>query len=249
MSNYYICLLAPINPCQPSPCGPYSICRVSGGHPVCSCQTGYIGAPPACRPECVVSSECSPQLACINQKCLDPCKGSCGINAHCQVINHNPICSCPLKYVGDPFVRCEEKTVMTPVNPCIPSPCGPNSECRVIDSRAVCSCVVGMLGTPPNCRPECVIHQDCPSHMACVNNKCRDPCIGSCGVNALCTTQNHHPLCSCMNGFEGDPFSECSPIRGMFFIFIFTLHITFTQSNQHLKIKIKYSMSQLYSTK
>lgn len=90
-----------------------------------------------------------------------------------------------------------------PTNPCQPSPCGPNSECREHDNRAVCSCANGMLGAPPNCRPECVIHEDCPSNRACQNQKCVDPCIGSCGWSARCTVQNHKPICSCIEGYEG----------------------------------------------
>lgn len=96
----------PINVCSPSPCGPYSICREVNGHAVCSCQADYIGSPPNCRPECLVSSECSQDKACVNQRCVDPCIGTCGQNAKCQVINHNPICSCSNGYTGDPFVRC-----------------------------------------------------------------------------------------------------------------------------------------------
>lgn len=97
---------APKNPCQRSPCGPFSECRVVNGHPVCSCQANYIGTPPACRPECVVSADCAQDRACINQKCADPCPGTCGLNARCQVVNHNPICSCSVGFTGDPFVRC-----------------------------------------------------------------------------------------------------------------------------------------------
>lgn len=113
----------------------------------------------------------------------------------------------------------EKKPPPKPINPCVPSPCGPNSECRVSDSRAVCSCTTGMLGAPPNCRPECLIHQDCPNHLACVRSKCRDPCVGSCGFNAQCTTHNHQPVCSCLAGYEGDPFSGCSPVQGKIFLF------------------------------
>lgn len=97
----------PQNPCEPSPCGPYSVCKNVNDHAVCSCQTNYIGTPPGCRPECVVSSECPQNRACINQKCSDPCIGICGIKARCQVINHNPICSCPSGLIGDPFVQCK----------------------------------------------------------------------------------------------------------------------------------------------
>lgn len=106
-----------------------------------------------------------------------------------------------------------------PVSLCIPSPCGPNADCRVVDSRPVCSCLAGMLGAPPNCRPECVIHQDCPLHLACFGNKCKDPCVGSCGFNAQCNVQNHRPLCTCLPGFEGDPFSGCNPIQGKCVLF------------------------------
>lgn len=92
--------------CQPSPCGPYSNCRVIDNHAVCSCQPNYIGSPPSCRPECVVSTDCSPNMACINQRCKDPCIGTCGVNADCRVINHNPVCICAIGYSGDPFFGC-----------------------------------------------------------------------------------------------------------------------------------------------
>lgn len=96
-----------VDPCNPSPCGPNSICRVIDNHAVCSCQPGLIGAPPSCRPECVTSAECSLTQACLMSKCKDPCPGTCGLNAKCHVINHNPICSCPPGYNGDPFRHCQ----------------------------------------------------------------------------------------------------------------------------------------------
>jgi hypothetical protein len=99
--------LPPItDPCSPSPCGPYSACKSQNGHAICSCSIGYIGSPPGCRPECVVSSDCALDKACSNQKCVDPCPGTCGINARCNVRNHSPICSCPPNHIGDPFIRC-----------------------------------------------------------------------------------------------------------------------------------------------
>lgn len=95
-----------VEPCNPSPCGPNSRCQDIGGQAVCSCAPGYIGNPPACRPECLVNSDCALNAACVNLKCTDPCPGSCGVSARCQVLNHNPICSCPPVFTGDPFVRC-----------------------------------------------------------------------------------------------------------------------------------------------
>ena len=96
----------PQNPCEPSPCGPNAECRVVNDAPSCSCSPEFIGAPPNCRPECVSNSECPSQFACINQKCRDPCPGSCGANAECRVVSHTPMCVCPSEYTGDPFTQC-----------------------------------------------------------------------------------------------------------------------------------------------
>jgi hypothetical protein len=95
-----------VNPCQPSPCGPNSQCKELNNQAICSCLPSYIGSPPGCRPECVVSSECSYDKACSNQKCVDPCPNTCGQNAKCRVNNHSPICYCMDGYTGDPFTRC-----------------------------------------------------------------------------------------------------------------------------------------------
>lgn len=224
------------NYCSPSPCGPNSQCRVINNHAVCSCVTGMIGAPPQCRPECVVSAECSQDRACVNQKCIDPCPGTCGANAQCKVINHNAICSCSPGYTGDPFIQClvEKSENLTKIyskllftnnltlletpqyepsgNPCIPSPCGPNSQCRVVGELPACSCLPNYIGRSPNCRPECTLNAECPSNLACINEKCQDPCLGSCGINSICTVIKHNPVCSCKNGYTGDPFSSCTEI-------------------------------------
>lgn len=102
----YCSLVLDENPCSPSPCGPYSQCRAINKHAVCICAANFIGAPPNCRPECVVSTDCAQDKSCMNQRCKDPCPGTCGQNARCQVVNHSPICSCSLGFEGDPFVRC-----------------------------------------------------------------------------------------------------------------------------------------------
>ena len=76
---------------------------------VCECLPEYIGNPyESCRPECVLSTECPRDKACIRNKCRDPCPGTCGQNARCDVINHIPTCSCPPGFTGDPFFNCRE---------------------------------------------------------------------------------------------------------------------------------------------
>lgn len=94
------------DPCRPSPCGLYTECHVIENHPVCSCLSGYLGAPPDCHPECMINAQCPFDRACVNQQCVDPCPGICGLNAMCRAVNHNPICSCMPGYNGDPFDRC-----------------------------------------------------------------------------------------------------------------------------------------------
>lgn len=95
-------------------------------------------------------------------------------------------------------------------NPCLPSPCGPNSQCRVIGTQAACSCLENFVGRPPNCRPECTINAECSSNLACVHEKCIDPCPGYCGINAICRVITHNPTCSCLSGYEGNPSVQCN---------------------------------------
>ena len=320
-----------------------------------------IGSPPNCRPECVVNSDCSQELACISRKCQDPCPGLCGINAYCRVRNHVPICVCNQGYQGDPFSRCNritskhwqcgtkhasnilfnqpplggqrslilatrllvaptlcamketrrrpvrvclvfketltlsasqsarstksvrptwlasDKSVrilvlefvahtphalsttttpsanvtlamreipspiatekqhvsncmnflsfnlnlpvpprVEPIDPCNPSPCGSNAVCNRQRNAGSCQCIPEYFGDPyVACRPECVVHSDCPSNKACQRNKCIDPCPGTCGINAQCQVRSHSPTCTCIPNYIGDPFTACrlKPLR------------------------------------
>ena len=104
----------PVDPCSPSPCGPYSDCRVRNGNVAgCTCKPGFVGAPPNCRPECLINPDCSSDRACIQEKCRDPCPGTCASNANCQVISHRPTCTCPSGTRGDPY-----STGCSPIPPC-----------------------------------------------------------------------------------------------------------------------------------
>ena len=210
---------APKPVCDQSTCGPYSICRIVNGVAVCKCQQNMIGNPPNCRPECSTNRDCDAQKACMNNKCIDPCPGVCGVNAKCNVNNHSPICSCQSGYTGDPFSRCypEVKMITTTERPkllCSPSPCGPNAECKVVGNREACSCYPDYIGAPPNCRPECTISTECAQDQVCIRNKCADPCPGLCGLNARCKVVNHTPSCTCIEKHSGDPFNGCYPMMG-----------------------------------
>ena len=217
------CTAKPDNPCKPSPCGPYTQCTVgSGNKAVCSCLPGFEGRPQSsrgCTPECQVDEDCASDLACVNTRCVDPCRGACGINSYCEVHIHKPVCACPAGYIGNPYLKCEEvsekdppgKTTPSRPNPCIPPPCGENAECRVEGTRALCSCGTNYKGDPyVKCQPECVTNSECPSNKACINKQCKDPCPGSCGINSDCEVDNHNPICFCRRDLVGDPFTRCT---------------------------------------
>jgi hypothetical protein len=221
--------------CARNPCGINAVCKERNGAGSCSCLPDFYGDPYiSCRPECTMNNECPMNKACIRTKCQDPCPGVCGQNAICHVRNHSPVCTCIDGFRGNPFESCSRipeskiflwlslffletylQIFLTQVreepitDPCHPSPCGPNSQCRKVSNVAVCSCKPSYIGSPPNCRPECVLNADCSLDKACNNQKCRDPCPGTCGINARCQVVNHNPICSCNNGYTGDPFIRC----------------------------------------
>lgn len=94
-------------PCSPSPCGSNAICVPRNSASTCQCLPDYFGNPyEACRPECISNYDCAANRACRNEKCQDPCPGICGLNAHCQVVNHIPNCACVQGYLGDPYRVC-----------------------------------------------------------------------------------------------------------------------------------------------
>jgi hypothetical protein len=96
-----------INPCQPSPCGANAVCREQNGAGSCTCIEDHFGNPyEGCRPECVLNSDCPSNKACVRNKCVDPCPGTCGQNAICQVVNHLPNCECLPGHQGDPYRFC-----------------------------------------------------------------------------------------------------------------------------------------------
>lgn len=87
-------------------------------------------------------------MACINNRCVDPCPGICGVHAICDVSNHIPSCSCPTGYSGNAFIACRPTPIIKPPEDlCNPSSCGPNSKCREVNGAAVCTCQSNMIGT------------------------------------------------------------------------------------------------------
>lgn len=94
-------------PCTPSPCGRNECGEYDGHVAICNPCIGEDALyNPACQPECLTDADCSFNKACLNHACIDPCPGSCGLNAFCTVILHTPSCSCPPDFIGNPFESC-----------------------------------------------------------------------------------------------------------------------------------------------
>ncbi|XP_043283202.1 neurogenic locus notch homolog protein 3 [Venturia canescens] len=200
--------------CKPSPCGVNTKCEVVDRVAVCSCLPGYLGSPLAgCRHECESDSECSAHLSCSpNFRCESPCN-KCGEGANCDVVNHQPKCSCPRNWLGNPYTRCHPECThhsecsgskpaclyQKCVNPC-EGACGINANCELRDITPVCSCPRHMTGDPfISCRPFE------PADL-CKPNPC--------GENAICTpghdnTGKERPVCTCPTGYTGNALSFC----------------------------------------
>ncbi|KPJ11537.1 hypothetical protein RR48_08279 [Papilio machaon] len=222
--------------CGPHTCGVGAHCTHGSVRPVCACLPGHSGDPlsQCIKIECVSNDECRGHQSCVNQHCVNPCEGACGVNANCDVRQHVPVCSCPAGYTGNPFTACR---VADPgcrhecesdsdcgvqqscrdfkcISPC--SDCGVNADCETVAAhRAVCKCPRGYFGDPYRiCTAECESDSQCPSYKpACVYNACVNPCTNACGVNADCNLRGLTPVCSCPRNMTGDPFTFCRPFE------------------------------------
>ncbi|CAG0885574.1 unnamed protein product [Cyprideis torosa] len=175
---------------------------------------GYFGNPTTgCRAECESDTDCASNLACRDLKCVNPCVGTCGENAECEVVNHQPNCRCPQDYLGNPFTRCYPECTthqecpghqacinLKCGDPCVGA-CGTNANCRVENHKAICSCPKGFTGHPFDfCRPF-------RPEEICIPNPC--------GVNAQCAPGkdnqgNDRAVCTCPEGYIGDPLRSCT---------------------------------------
>lgn len=147
------------------------------------------------------------------------------------------ICECPADYIGDATRACARVDTSTVKlcesdsecpseqaclnrrcnSPCIANPCAHTAECRVENHRRICECANGYVGNPyVDCDSEtqpkagCRSDSDCGSDKACINRLCQNPCMNNrCGLNAECTTVQHHPTCRCQQGLAGNPQIQC----------------------------------------
>ena len=191
---------------------------------------------------CRSDPECPDNRACRSKDCINPClyENPCASNADCLVANHKPDCRCPPGYTGNPFVacipipkpECVEDKDCPQRHGCLSNkctllcetlnPCTGIASCAVIDSlpvrTMVCSCPDGYV-TDDNggCKTlspiiaGCTTDDECSDTDSCINQICKDPC--ACGEHAFCRVINHHPVCTCEDGYEGNPDVACVKIE------------------------------------
>jgi len=149
----------------------------------------------------------------------DPCAGfSCGNNAECTMRSSRAVCSCRAGYEGDPYNGCRRSECLDSIDcasdkvclhnrcisPCSTS-CGVDAECSVRNHITVCTCPSGFTGDPfVSCTR---------STSSGVNTRAGndfDFCSPTpCGRNTKCRVQNSRAVCSCLDGYFGNPIDEC----------------------------------------
>lgn len=127
-------------------------------------------------------------------------------------------------------------------DPCPYEQCGIKAICTVNVHRARCQCPPGHKGSPyVECRPyECLTDPECPTTLACRNEKCVDPC--ACAANAVCEAQNHRGICTCIPDYRGDPyFAGCEPSKSKIASLVKRIlsKICFVCQSQNLWLKSK----------
>lgn len=174
--------------CDDDTCAETANCIGQQHQPKCHCPPGTKGNPfVECigakqpEPECRSDSDCSSQLACINQLCKNPCSNAdvCTPGQECRILDTLPLrtimCTCPPDTIADSAGRC--KAIIAPKPECVDDSecpdsdkcvsntcveackvdlCGVNALCNSLHHQAICTCAPAYTGNP---------------HVECVNSK------------------------------------------------------------------------------
>ena len=62
----------------------------------------------------------------------------------------------------------------------------------------------------------CLDDADCDSRLTCIDDLCQEVCDQSCGLNAICITEDRVDSCECRAGYTGDPLLYCTGLSFQF---------------------------------
>ena len=184
---------------------------------------------------CENNDNCDMHNSCINMLCYDACGlGMCGKDADCTVINHRPVCLCPIGTTGDPQIQCTSFLSDLPTT--YPFPLTEHT--NIIDEIIHPTTGIPSLTPPPIAEPQtprpdeppvqqyepipiapliavgCESNDECPFDNSCINKLCMDICYqGLCGENANCKTTSNRPICECPPGTTGNPTVSCLAMK------------------------------------
>lgn len=196
--------------------------------------------------ECESDNDCPYEKACYNQKCLNPCTYGplqCGRGADCFAQIHRANCMCKRGHQGNPLISCVtgqcqynedcaddeacDRLNRVCRHVCEHDTCADTAICTGRKHQPVCECPPGQTGNPnvacetlrQPLEPECRSDQDCPSKLACFNNRCENPCAKSnvCQSDQTCTVVDTLPvrtmMCRCPSDMVVDNSGRCVAIK------------------------------------
>lgn len=75
---------------------------------ICFPGVGYVSTVPIEDPGCRSDDNCPDNQSCRNRQCVSPCAvaNPCANNAICTVAGHQPKCTCPEDFTGNPNINC-----------------------------------------------------------------------------------------------------------------------------------------------
>ena len=149
-------------------------------------------------PECSSDGDCPISDKCHQGDCINACFfEKCGANTRCETTFHDASCLCLENYSGNPNIACHPRKEILFTKFLIP---WYNEYFCVVAPATVAPITAG-----------CDNNDECPEHTACRNRLCINPCAydDPCASNAICIVTNHNPVCTCPDGYIGDPSISC----------------------------------------
>lgn len=181
-------------------CGTNSVCSISEGSILCSCQDGFISLSdnPRANKDCVdVNTVCDFTVA------------VCGEGSVCSVSDGEVACSCREGFTSSSTdIRISKDCV--DIDECeAGAVCGSNAVCSNSEGSFSCSCASGF--SSPSSDP--ATNKDCEESP---EGLCENA-LASCGLNAICTQSGDDVSCACQAGFfspSSDPTNkDCEDVN------------------------------------